>query len=40
MVLNGRLVGVKLVTGPCLRPALELGISLCAVLEVFSFKWA
>lgn len=35
MVLNGGLVGVKMVTGPCLRPAVELGISLCAVVELF-----
>lgn len=38
MVLNGGLVGVKLVTGPCFRPALELGISLCAVMEVFFYQ--
>lgn len=24
-----------MVTGPCLRPAVELGISLCAVVEFF-----
>lgn len=37
MVLNGGLVGGKLVIGLCLRPGVELGIRLCAVVELFFF---
>lgn len=38
MVLNGGLVGVKVVAGPCLRPAVELGISFCAAVEFFPLQ--
>lgn len=40
MVLNGGLDGGKLVIGLCLRPGVALGIRLCAVAELFPFKWA